>query len=225
MIDAAVIAFASPDGHRVLVACRPDTTDAMTAEACLPADEYGLRGRAFSGVALDVGAHIGAVTLALLADHPDLTVVAVEPLPENLALLRQNLALNGFADRAVVLEGAVGAERIFYGRSDSPFAHQHRYIGNADWQDEAQSVEAQVYSLADLRSFGAVALCKIDCEGGEWGFLDSPAVGDVAEFVGEFHTRGANGAQRLHELLDATHEVRVDLSQHSGPFRAVRRSA
>ena len=50
-------------------------------------------------VAVDVGANIGYMTLvAAQAVGPTGTVIAVEPHPDNLALLRDNLVRNGVAD-------------------------------------------------------------------------------------------------------------------------------
>jgi len=41
--------------------------------------------------------------------HPGARIVAVEPDSWNCALLRRNLAANGFTDRAQVIEAAVGS--------------------------------------------------------------------------------------------------------------------
>jgi FkbM family methyltransferase len=58
-------------------------------------------------VAVDVGANIGYMTLvAARAVGPGGAVIAVEPHPDNLALLRANLARNGVADRVRVIGAA-----------------------------------------------------------------------------------------------------------------------
>jgi FkbM family methyltransferase len=58
----------------------------------------------------DVGANVGFFTLiaARLVD-PGGTVVAFEPLPENVAQLRRNVELNSFR-HVVVVPAAVGGE-------------------------------------------------------------------------------------------------------------------
>jgi FkbM family methyltransferase len=59
------------------------------------------------GAAVDVGANIGYMTLvAAQAVGPTGSVVAVEPHPDNLALLRENLMRNGVADRVQVVGAA-----------------------------------------------------------------------------------------------------------------------
>jgi FkbM family methyltransferase len=59
------------------------------------------------GVVVDVGANIGYMTLvAAHAVGPAGTVVAIEPHPDNVALLKQNLRRNGVADRVTVVAAA-----------------------------------------------------------------------------------------------------------------------
>jgi FkbM family methyltransferase len=59
-------------------------------------------------VALDVGANIGLYSLALSrAVGPEGRVIAVEPDPDNLKLLRRNLARNGCAN-VIVVDQALG---------------------------------------------------------------------------------------------------------------------
>jgi FkbM family methyltransferase len=51
---------------------------------------------------LDIGANIGTTTIELLSRMADLTSVAFEPEPVNLALLAQNIAANALQDRVAV---------------------------------------------------------------------------------------------------------------------------
>jgi FkbM family methyltransferase len=67
---------------------------------------------------LEVGANIGTETVSMLVRHGVKHVVAVEPDPENVRLLRANLALNGVEDRVDVhpialsdTDGTVAFER------------------------------------------------------------------------------------------------------------------
>jgi FkbM family methyltransferase len=52
------------------------------------------------GTVIDVGANIGTTTISLLARHGARRVVAFEPEPRNLRLLRCNLILNDLEERA-----------------------------------------------------------------------------------------------------------------------------
>ena len=59
------------------------------------------------GVVVDVGANIGYMTLvAARAVGPAGTVVAIEPHPDNVALLRENVRRTGVADRVRVIAAA-----------------------------------------------------------------------------------------------------------------------
>ncbi len=57
---------------------------------------------------IDVGANIGTITIPALKRGLIQTATAIEPHPQNLRLLRANIALNGLEDRVTVLAQAVG---------------------------------------------------------------------------------------------------------------------
>ena len=59
-----------------------------------------------SGVLLDLGANIGMASLWLVKTYSFSRVIAVEPDPNNAALVRQNLETNGIAGET--LEAAIG---------------------------------------------------------------------------------------------------------------------
>jgi FkbM family methyltransferase len=63
-----------------------------------------------AGVFLDVGAHVGLVTLvaARIVASGAGRVVAIEPAPANAALLRRHVRINGFEDKVRVVEALVG---------------------------------------------------------------------------------------------------------------------
>lgn len=228
MISALPVeTWRTPNGRAARMTFRPDTSDWNTVNAIMGAnDEYGLP-TGLSGLLLDVGAHIGAWAVAAALDNPDATVVAIEALPENVALIRENVALNGLGDRVTVIEGAAtcGTEpvSIAYGSTETEFARGHQFIGGGIWHEDAGDRRTISQQPVTLDGFGPVRLLKIDCEGCEWQFLDSPAVANVTEIVGEYHPRQGYGVPRLRELLAATHDVTADDAQPFGPFRAVAR--
>jgi hypothetical protein len=100
----------TPGGNVATMTYRADTSDWNTVSACLRnpyggGDEYHLPS-GLAGWGLDVGAHIGSVAVGLLLDNPDMTVVAIEAVPDNVELIRRNLVQNDVAERCVVLAGA-----------------------------------------------------------------------------------------------------------------------
>jgi len=245
--------FKTPNGNPLPLYTRDGTADWNTCRASTTEDEYGVKGLSFQypAVALDIGGYVGSFTAALLVDHPELYVVVVEPIPENVEMIRANLA--GTHDRIigghVLHEAAVGVHggevTVRYdfegddGRVDD-FAGQHRYVGNTSGftyyshDREHKTVTVPTLSIADLVPKGDIALCKIDCEGGEWLFLDDPDVARIALIVGEWHPNtGYDFGQaedwvgdrdRLLSLLEPTHDVTFHGPQHGpGDFTAVRR--
>lgn len=220
--------FSTPHSRPVRFHVRPDTSDWNTVNAITAVgDEYHLP-EGLTGWALDVGAHIGACTVALLVDNPELRVVAVEALPENVEMLWANLRQNRVQDRAIVLPGAAGRGvapvRIGYGTDG-----HHDYIGSASSPGEREVV-VPVVTLGDVllaiadaakgEKVDEIAWAKIDCEGCEYPFFDSDLVGFIRHIEGEVHF----GSTRLEELLAPSHDVTFPGDNPDfGPFVAVRR--
>ena len=206
--------FYTPRGQPARCRYRTDSSDWNTLFSALNEDEYGLRPLTLTGLALDIGAHIGAVTLGLALDNPDLRVVAVEPVPDNARLLRENVVLNGLKDRVTVIEGAAGrgTVTVWYGYRGSETAEHHAFIGNSSLaydhggENEHDEITYEGVTLSDLAA-GDVALLKIDNEGGEYVFLDDPAVGRCERIVGEWHNVRGHVQTDIASLLGATHVV------------------
>ena len=211
----------TPHGRPYEMSVRPGTSDWNTVNACAhPHDEYSLP-EGLSGWALDVGAHVGACAIPLLLDNPDLRLVAIEALPENVDMLRANAARNGVTDRLVAVNRAAshtnaGTVRIHY-----PADPEHRYIGNADHPGTPTAyvdVDAITLGVALTYADGPWVWTKIDVEGAEYGFLDSPAIGLLAHIEGEHH----RGIERIRSLLGNTHDVALTGgTEDFGHFRAV----
>ncbi len=123
-------------------------------------------------VVIDVGANVGfySLTAASLVG-PAGRVVAFEPGPKTASRLRENAALNGFAN-LVVVEAAVsdkpGVLRLHLGEDSE---------GNSLFdpgQEATDSVEVSVLTLdayAEAEGIARVDLLKIDAEGAEVGII------------------------------------------------------
>ena len=182
-------------------------------------DEYGLRETYISGRFVDVGAHIGSVSIAVLLDNPDATALLVEPLPENIEEITTNLAANGLLDRADILAGAVGTDTIHYGFEGTEVARTNRYIGNlAMPMKVTKTAVVRLVTLSDLLPAAAM---KLDCEGGEWALLTDPRIVEIPLIFGEYH--GSPGAAGVTKALGRTHRVMFqDRTLSTGNFRAER---
>lgn len=198
----------TPGGRPFRLECRDGVNDQDVAHSVTAGDEYGLRGLDLSGWALDIGASIGDVAIPLALDHPGLRVVALEPVPESRELLIRNLALNGVADGQILVNGRAATRASVDGVLLAYGVGIHRYVGSMVGSEMVASVEGvSLGGLLDGYGIADLALLKADCEGCEWGFLDDAAVARVDLIVGEWHPPG--DAQRLAELLHATHDVAV----------------
>jgi len=224
---------------------RNGTTDANAVYA-LANDEYRLEDRSLSGWAIDVGAHIGTVALTMARLNPDLRVLAVEAVPENSNLLEQNIARQRLGNRVTSIRASAAAPGTLTGVCHYGYRHRdsesdgyvsaHRFVGNT-WihlGDPEFSIDLPAVSLDSLlTTYGIdeVALLKIDCEGCEWAFLDTPAIGRVQTIVGEYHGGYPgepgyvpNPAQAIDRLLAATHDTEIVKDDPCvGLFEAVRR--
>jgi FkbM family methyltransferase len=182
-------------------------------------DEYRLGDLRVEGVFVDIGAHIGLVTLAVLLDNPNATAICLEPLAENLDLMAENMDANGVASRVTMLQGGVGkgdTVEVTYGLPDDSAIYAERFIGGLQQAKPVATGLATVpaYTLAQLVEMagGAIDTLKIDCEGCEWTALADPiAVGKVARIVGEWHGhpigKRVRGVPTLRKMIGQTHTV------------------
>lgn len=212
--DISPAYFRTPAGRSCLVYVREGTNDWNTAQSCLNEDEYRTAGLNFEGSFLDIGGYLGTVSLAILIDHPNTHAIIVEPLPENLDMIARNLAVNGLADRATIVPGAVGVGEvtIHYRYTGSENDRHHAFVGNAyggNAEGTHESITYQALSYRDLAPEG-VPFVKIDCEGGLWAVLHEMT--EVPLIVGEAEPvplpNGVTGSRALLEsILGPTHTV------------------
>jgi FkbM family methyltransferase len=227
----------TPHGRPAKFKCRDGTSDLATVGASNRlwgnlVDEYQIP-EGLTGFGLDVGAHIGSVTVPLLLDNPELWVVAIEAVPDNVALLRENLALNGVEGRTTILAGAAwpgkGSIDVEYGYTGSELAETHAYIGSVTpWLDapgDKQVVTVPRYTLAGVLTATAgkgFVWVKADCEGCEHLFFRGAGLRKLGTIVGEWHQRDGT-PEAFAARLSKTHDVTWSEGIGGGPFRAVRR--
>jgi FkbM family methyltransferase len=115
---------------------------------------------------IDVGANIGSIVIPALKRGLFKAATAIEPHPENLRLLRANLALNALQDTVRVLDIAVGNG----GASLLLLEESATNGGNHRIGDVGISVPSRSLDELDLMSSGA--LLWMDIEGYEGHALD-----------------------------------------------------
>lgn len=214
--------FETPGGRWIVMDVRDDTSDWNTVNAITKVgDEYHLPSGQ-EGWAVDVGAHIGAWTIALLVDNPGMRCVAIEALPENVALIERNVDRNGLRDRVVVINAGASNEAAPVTVRYSTDPH-HEFIGSAGGAGRTVEVPGitllDVLNLVEAGGGDRIALLKIDCEGCEYPFLTSIGIGLVERIEGEVHF----GSEQLRQILAGTHDVEFpafEANPDFGPFRA-----
>ena len=205
-VDDSTVAVRTADGF-VLVPRSDTTLLLMLCDAGPQGLEPGTRRLLtrllVSGMMfVDVGAHIGLLTLAgARAVGPQGRVVAFEPTPITFDLLIRALAISGLGDRVEAQRLACGA------RAERRAFHVATVLGHSSLLEPAtvgsdrgvQRIEVDVVRLDDVLPTGArVDVVKIDVEGAELDVLagmtrilgENPDLAIIAEF-GPAHLRRA----------------------------------
>jgi FkbM family methyltransferase len=221
-ISERVAEFRTPRGRPALMTIRDGTNDWNTLNACMTEDEYGLRSFNGNGWALDIGGYLGGVGIGLALDNPGLRVLIVEPVPDNIRLINDNIARNGVGDRVTLIEGAIGdggPVEVWHGYQGTVTAEHHRFVGNSslaydhggELAHDTTTYDSLTLArlLGDYHDAGRYDLVKIDCEGGEWSFLDSKWVDHCDVILGEAHAVRGHRGDDIIELLSATHDVAI----------------
>jgi FkbM family methyltransferase len=134
-------------------------------------DRYVKRG----ATVIDVGANIGynAIYAARLAG-PQGRVIAIEPTPDTLSVLRHNIAASGLANVAieVVAAGGVAGTAEFFVRGETSAVNS--LYPDSRYAHVTSVLRVPVVPLDDLVD-GAVDVVKIDVEGAELDVLEGMA--------------------------------------------------
>lgn len=127
---------------------------------------------------LEIGANIGTHTVYFFCDLAVGKVVAIEPDPENLGILKRNVALNGFSDRVVPVCAAISNSE---GKAD--FVRNNLNRGGSHLAGEAGAGKQDNVFSVDVRTIDAllpdldlkptdIDLVWIDVEGHEREVLE-----------------------------------------------------
>jgi FkbM family methyltransferase len=202
----------------VPVALRQGTTDSKVFDEIFVERAYGSCVAALpknlGPIALiDLGANIGLSALFLARVLKVREIIAVEPDPDNFALLSENLRTSGLADRSTAVRAFAGVEHAFAELLDS---------GNGAWgmrMGALSDIGTPVLPLAQIAKTaksGAPVLLKCDIEGGERELFRH--MGDwehlIHYIVLELHTEFLP----VDELLACLAESRFQWTVHGNPL-------
>ena len=119
-------------------------------------------------VVIDCGANVGYSAAYFLSRFPDCRVIAIEPDPDNYALLVRNLAAYG--ERATALCAAVWSHPGLLVPSESVYRDGRewaRQVREAEGGEAGQIRAVDLPTLLELAGAERVALLKMDIEGAE----------------------------------------------------------
>jgi len=155
---------------------------------------------------IDAGAHIGMATLYFKRIYPGAHVMALEPHPQSVALLNENIWQNDAQDveiLQVALAARAGTTQLFQDdSSDQWYSTASFFPGAWNGQQKTTAITVKTALLADFLS-RPVDCLKMDIEGAEFEVLK--AAGDTLRMVKhlwlEFHPHGGQGKAQLLDLL------------------------
>lgn len=185
-------------------------SDAIVLREAFVENTYALHGDHFAhtGVMIDIGANIGAVTM-LACELGAKRVVAYEPEPENYQLLRTNIRLNQ-CDKAVEThQQAVWSQAGPLELVSSQAASTARPEVVAVLP--AHVIQVPAVTLEDvLIPFQEVDVVKVDAEGAEYEmFRNRDVHRKIRMLVMEYHQTTAEKFGALLALLSLTHNLQV----------------
>jgi len=207
---------------------RGGTLDAAIFEQIVcDGSEYRLPVGIEPKIIFDVGANIGAAAVYFAARYPQAKVYCFEPLPDNIELLRRNVAV--FGDQVTVVPVGLGeAPGTFeYRPSDDPANFGGGTFHGVGCTD-VDSLSLPVTTLAAFcreNRIEQIDVMKIDTEGAEWSVLlgmSPQMLAGVSVLLGELH--GVDDGKVI-SALSSTHELGYDkpISRSCYPFWAVKR--
>lgn len=237
--------FKAPNGARRSFWYREDTNDYNTIVGAFCEDEYKVLEQKFrkDDIVLDLGAHIGAVTLLYTTMLPDLKIYAFEAVRENFELLKKNIREFSYGGEINIFNQAVwfyddDDAKLYYG-DNSETGKIHKFIGSLftvrDFYDKRVFKKVNTISLSKIFEEYHIFSCrfvKMDIEGSEYGVLKGTPK-EVLEMIdrihGEYHWVGAHPLKNPRStLLLLAKEVYKDITPGGegkpvGPFFFVKK--
>lgn len=232
-MDLKVFPLATPWGSHIKGMYREGRNDASALISCIHQDEYKLEkhGCGSGQVMIDLGAHIGSVSLA--ACSLGMETYCVEVLPENVEVIMQSLELNHYIarvySRAVVGKNKAAVNAYYTSPCDST-GYIHEYVGTivphealGSPASQGRQILAKTITLKDIFQENQIDYChflKIDCEGAEWEIfehLDKELLDKIGIISGELHAIHPQKTVAHADLLPMLDNAFIDVSDEFEP--------
>jgi FkbM family methyltransferase len=154
---------------------------------------------------VDLGANIGLFDLWVLAWVPEAEIVAFEPDPANLVVLRENISLNDHSGRWELVPAAASTRG-----GTVPFA-----AGGVSLSRISQGKGTRPVRAVDVFPYLERAdLIKIDIEGGEWPILSDERFAALrpTALVLEFHPHMAPSGDPRHAAVELLRRTGLEIA-------------
>jgi len=188
----------TPPGTKNSVVLRLKTSDVGTLREVFVDADYDFESRRAPKTIIDAGAHIGFVSILFANRWPDARIIAIEPEPENFALLQRNTAPY---ERIVPIHAALWSDNgvvslVDPGLGSVGFRTQNvepNAPSGAGYPVPAVTVDR----LMEAHGMERVDVLKMDIEGAEKEVFatSSKWINSVGVLIAELHDRYKPGCQ------------------------------
>lgn len=199
----------------MVVVTRPKTSDINDAIVVLSGNEYpetllGITGKE-NPVVLDCGGHIGSFSLWAKHLNSSSKVFVMEPVVENLELLKKNLSLNKRTDVTVIPFALYGQSGHFYINLDGRPFDAGQVVSSRPTSGKYFEIDALTLSeVLEQNGLTRVDLMKMDIEGSEYSVINASLETlsvSVKRIIMEYHIDShANGRDEIVTALTANNK-------------------
>lgn len=172
---------------------------------------------------LDGGAHIGLFTLYYKQLYPEATILAIEPLAENIVFLEENIyenQLEGVSTEHVAIAGHNGAMKFYFDSTPEKWFSTAGLFEGA-WNG-AQKTESRTVPTKTLSSYlekQYFDLVKLDIEGAEFEVISEAKalLSRSKQYLIEFHPRNGQRVEELEKIFtDRGFQVQSEKTSRAG---------
>ncbi len=195
--------FDGPQGVHAVFFFRPNTADENTILATYKEDEYGfVNFKPGPGDAMiDAGGYVGSTAILYAQLYPEARIFCVEPLPENIDIIKKNIAVNYLEDRITLIQKALwdvsGVSIPIFYSDQSTVGAVHKFVGSAfpNYHETVSKEYAIAFSISlpysmEEYNIKRIRLLKMDIEGAEYEALSGlpeSYLAKIQTMVGEYH--------------------------------------
>ena len=179
-------------------------------------DGYGLRKfhPMDAELFVDIGAHIGSVSIMARILFPFACIVAFEPCKDNFRWLKELERWNVWCVNAALGPGTP----MSISPSGKRHSGEHKFMAQGEkwWRDDTYTVDSMTLPamfgmINDARRLGKTYMVKVDCEGGERFLLDDEEsfriMAGSVHFMIEIHPGFGGSAGRWDAMIDRMAET------------------